>query len=630
MCGICGIYNYKTDELVDPDFIQLMTTSIQHRGPDDDGFYFDGSLGLGMRRLSIIDLAGGKQPIHNEDRTIWIVFNGEIYNFPDLRRELVEKGHQFYTKSDTEVIVHAYEEWGDDCVLHLNGIFGFAIWDQKQQRLLLARDHYGVKPLYYYNDGKRLLWGSEIKAILASPSVPRSVDSNALDLFLTFRFVPSPFTMFEQIRKLHPGHRLIADRNGCRVERYWHPRPQIDKSLSERDYVVHLQERLEAAVRRQMISDVPVGALLSGGIDSAVIVALMSQFTEHPVRTFTVGFKDGNEANELEEARTTAAHFKTEHHEILLDSVDYQEFLTKTIWHLEEPIATTSTLPMYFVCQLARQHVTVVLTGQGADEPLAGYHRYYGERYGYFYRRLPKMLRNQVVRPLVEALPRQERIKRAVRSLGINEIDERFAKVYAVFTDEMKRALWRPEQRPMTPNCQAAEVVSYWRQGVESLDELAQMAYVDARLSLSDDLLMYGDKMSMANSIEARVPFLELEYMALAESLPVSLRIRGWTRKYIHKKAIAKWLPKTIIDRPKRGFETPIDRWFRSELSGYVRDTLLAPDSACQIYFNPGALDSLIRDHASGRQDNRRQLFSLLMFELWHRQFITSTDVGTL
>jgi len=598
-----------------------------HRGPDDEGFYFDGPLGLGMQRLSIIDLASGAQPISNETSTVWIVFNGEIYNFPDLRHELEAKGHVFYTRSDTEVIVHAYEEWGDDCVLHLNGIFGFAIWDQPGQRLLLARDHYGVKPLYYYDDGKRLLWGSEIKSILTDPSVPRVVDTNALDLFLTFRFVPSPFTMFDRIRKLPPGHRLIADIDGCRVERYGHPRPQVDNTLSEQDYLVLLRELLEAAVQRQMISDVPVGALLSGGIDSAVVVALMSELTDHPVRTFTVGFKDGSDVNELDEARATATHFKTEHHEILLDSLDYQDFLQKAIWHLEEPIGTTSTLPMYFVCQLARQHVTVVLTGQGADEPLAGYHRYYGERYGYFYRWLPHILREQVVRPLVETLPRQERIKRAVHSLGTGDVSERFVQVYAAFMEEMKSALWRPEQRPAANNPQAVDIVNYWRQGVDHLDPLLQMAYVDARLSLSDDLLMYGDKMSMANSIEARVPFLDLEYMAVAESLPAPLRIRGWTRKYIHKKAIAKWLPEWIIDRAKRGFETPIDRWFRSELSGYVRDTLLAPESACRVYFKPDALDSLISDHVSGRQDNRRQLFSLLIFELWHRQFITGIDM---
>jgi asparagine synthase (glutamine-hydrolysing) len=625
MCGITGLIDPSLPSSEIRCAIQRMTDTMVHRGPDDEGFYAADGVGLGMRRLSIIDLESGNQPIHNEERSVWITHNGEIYNFPELRQQLEAKGHRFYTRSDTEVIVHAYEEWGDDCVSHLNGIFGFAIWDQGQQRLFLARDHFGVKPLYYWDDGERLLWGSEIKAILTGPSVLRVVDLEALDLFLTFRFVPSPFTMFQGIRKLAPGHRLIYGDGNCKVERYWRPQPHLDGGLSERDHVLLLQERLEAAVRRQMISDVPIGALLSGGIDSATVVAIMSQLTDHPVRTFTVGFKDNTSVNELKEARASAALFHTEHHEIVLDSLDYRQFLERAVWHLEEPISTTSVLPMYFVCELARRHVTVVLTGQGADEPLAGYHRYYGERYGHLYRRLPHGVHRYLV-PLVEMLPRQERAKRAVRSLGTCDVSERFAQAYAVFTDEMKSTLWNPEHRPETGHHQATHIVDYWRQGIGHLDSLIQMAYVDARLSLSDDLLMYGDKMSMAHSIEARVPFLDLEYMAAAESLPASLRIRGWTRKYIHKKAVAKWLPQGMIHRSKRGFETPMDRWFRSELSGYVRDTLLAPGAACRTYFEPGALETLISDHVSGRQDNRRQLFSLLVFELWHHRFIA--EVG--
>lgn len=629
MCGICGIYNYKSGESADKHLIQAMTDRIIHRGPDDEGQYLDGSVGIGIRRLSIIDVKGGHQPIHNEDMTVWIVFNGEIYNFKELRRELETEGHRFYTQSDTEVIVHSYEEWGDDCVLHFNGIFGFSIWDKSRHRLLLARDHFGVKPLYYYDDGRRFLWGSEIKAILADLSIPRIVDTDALDLFLTFRFVPSPLTMFKGIHKLPPSHRLIHDRGGCRIERYWYSHLQVDNTLSEQDFIILLQERLETAVRRQMISDVPIGALLSGGIDSSVVVAIMAQQTNHPVRTFTVGFKDGGDSNELREARGTAAHFKTEHFEIMLDKLDYQQLLHKAIWHLEEPIGTTSALAMYFLTQLARQHVKVALTGQGVDEPLCGYHRYLGERYGRFYRQLPFIFRN-VLRPIIEALPRQERIKRAVRSLGMSDVSERFVQVYAVFPQEMKNSLWQSEQRLFANTHAARDIVNYWRQGVEHLDPLVQMAYIDARLSLADDLLIYGDKMSMANSIEVRVPFLDLEYMAVAETLPASLRIRWLIRKYIHKKAIVKWLPQDIINRPKRGFETPVDQWFRSELSGYVRNILLAPSSACKIYFKPEAIDSLLRDHVSGRQDNRRQLFSLLVFELWHREFITGTGVGVL
>jgi asparagine synthase (glutamine-hydrolysing) len=569
-----------------------------------------------------MDVQGGHQPIPNEDRSVWVVFNGEIYNFPELRSELEAKGHVFSTHSDTEVIVHGYEEWGDECIARLNGIFGLAIWDSRRRRLLLARDPFGVKPLYYHDDGKRLAWASEIKALLVDPTIRRGVDLEALDLYLTFRFVPSPRTMFAQVSKLPPGHRLIKDDQGCRVERFATIGTATDDRMTEPDWIALLQERLEAAVRRQMMSDVPLGALLSGGVDSGVVVAIMSQLSNRPIQTFTVGFEDGADVNELEEARSTARLFGTEHKEIRLTRINYQQMLQKAIWHLDEPIATTSALAMYSVCSLAREHVTVVLTGQGADEPFAGYPRYLGERYGALYRRLPTPVRDHIIRPLVESLPRRERLKRAVRSLGTVDVTKRFAQVYAVFSEPMKASLWRPGILGCGALQRVHEVIDYWRRGIEDLDPLVQMSYVDTRLSLGDDLLTYGDKMSMAASVEARVPFLDLDYMRVVEKLPPRLRIRGRTHKYIHKKAIAKWLPQEVIDRRKRGFETPMDRWFRSELSGYVRDMLLSPNSACLMYFRTEAIEAMLAEHRSGRQDHQRQLFSLLTFELWHRQFI--------
>jgi asparagine synthase (glutamine-hydrolysing) len=626
MCGIAGWYGsrHPKDDLV---LLKSMLSALIHRGPDDEGQFLESPVALGSRRLSIIDVEGGHQPIANEDRTIWVVLNGEIYNFRELRRELEAKGHVFATRTDTEVIVHGYEEWGDTCLARLNGIFGLAIWDSRHCRLLLARDHFGVKPLYYHDDGLRLTWASEIKALLIDPAIPRQVDLEALDLYLTFRFVPSPRTMFAEISKLAPGHLLIKDERGCRVERYFPVEPPAHAHLSNRDWIALLQERLEEAVRRQMMSDVPIGALLSGGIDSGAVVAIMSQMTDRPVNTFTVGFADGDDVNELEEARRTAAIFGTAHQELLLTSVDYQQQLQKMIWHLDEPIATSSALAMYSVCKLAREHVTVVLTGQGADEPFAGYFRHLGERYGALYRGLSASVRQRLVGPLVEGLHRCDQLKRAVRSLGTEDVTQRFAEIYAVFSEPMKAALWQPGMVDSHGSGRVCEVVDYWRQGVEGLDPLVQMSYVDARLSLSDDLLTYGDKMSMATSIEARVPFLDLDYMRVVEALPPSLRIRGRTQKYIHKRAIAKWLPAEVIGRRKRGFETPVDRWFRTELSGYVRNTLLAHDSACRLYFRPAAVERLIQEHVTGRQDHRRQLFTLLTFELWHRQFIGAPEV---
>jgi len=621
MCGIAG-WHSASGAPRDPALLARMLGTIVHRGPDDEGQMVDGGLAMGMRRLSIIDVAGGHQPIHNEDGTVWIVLNGEIYNFPEVRRELTGRGHRFYTHSDTETVVHAYEEWGDDCVLHLNGIFGFSIWDQRRRRLLLARDPYGVKPLYYREAGDLLIWGSEIKAILADPSVQRRVDVVGLERFLTFRFVPSPLTMFEGIRKLAPGHRLVRDEGGCRVERYWRRPPTVDASLTEADYVALLRERLEAAVRRQMVSDVPVGALLSGGIDGSTVVAIMQGMVGSPVQTFTVGFEDGADVNELDEARATARFLGTAHRDVRLTRLDYQRLLEQAIWHLEEPISTTSAFALNAVCQLAREHVKVVLTGQGADEPMAGYHRYYGERYGHLYRRVPGFLREAVLRRAVELLPRRERVKRAVRSLGTDDPARRFAQVYAVFTEESKRGLWRGGRRPTGGEEGTVAAIDYWRREVEHLDSLGQMAYVDARMSLADDLLMCADKMSMATSVELRVPFLDLEFMALAEALPSRLRIAGLTRKYVHKKVIEKWLPQEFIQRRKRGFETPMDRWFRSELADYVQGLLLGAGSACREYFEPEALAALLGDHVAGRQDNQRQLFSLVSFELWHRTFV--------
>ncbi len=623
MCGISGILNYENRASVDSGLLARMTDRMVHRGPDDSGMFVKGHIGIGMRRLSIIDLETGHQPISNEDGTAWIVFNGEVYNYRELRQLLSQAGHAFRTMSDTEVVLHAYEEWGDDFLLRLNGIFGLAIWDGRRERLLLARDHYGVKPLYYRDDGSRLSWGSELKAILADPSVSAETDLEALDLFLTFRFVPAPWTMFRGIHKLRPGHRLVNDRGTTRIEQYWRPRPE-PLTLSERDCEELLRERLEAAVSRQMISDVPVGALLSGGIDSAAVVALMRQHTTEPVRTFTVGFTGVTQANEIEEARSTSRYFGTHHRDVLMRSLDYEEWLQRSVLHMEEPNGTTSALALYFVCQAARESVKVVLTGQGADEPMAGYHRYYAERYGATYRRLPQSLRGSAIRRLVESIPRNERLKRAIRTAGIEYASERFARVYAVFSPEMKMSLWREGRRRKGVDV-ASRVVEYWRRAVDGLHPLLQMSYVDARLSLADDLLMCADKMSMAHSVELRVPFLDLEYMAVAEALPPEFRIKGTTRKYIHKRVVEKWLPDEIVHRKKKGFETPIDSWLRRDLVSFVRRTLLQPDSASREYFSSEYVNSLIDDHVAGRQDYRRHLFALLAFELWHRQFIAKT-----
>jgi asparagine synthase (glutamine-hydrolysing) len=596
-----------------------MLDRMIHRGPDDSGARVGPGCALGMRRLSIIDVEGGHQPISNEDGTVTTVFNGEIYNFRELRAELEGLGHRFATRSDTEVLVHGYEQWGDEFVTRLNGIFGLCVWDEPRRRLLLARDHFGVKPLYFVRT-PRFAFASEVKPLLALNGVTAVTDLESLDLFLSWRFVPSPHTMFQGIRRLPPGHRLVLDARGARIERYF-PAPAGPLPERSRDeWIELLRSRLERAVHRQMVSDVPIGALLSGGADSAAIVALMRRHASGKVRTFSVGFEDGGSANELADARATATLYETDHQEVLLGHVDYARSLEETIRYLEEPLCTPSALPMLHVCRLARQSVKVVLTGQGADEPHAGYARYLAERYGGPWRSLPWPVQ-RALRAAIDLLPRTEQLKRAARSLGIPDPARRFAEEHAVFEDATRERLWRPELRPAGGEA-TADVMARWLEGLAGRDPLQQLTFLDARTSLSDDLLLYGDKMSMATSVEARVPFLDPEYMEVAEALPSDLRIRGRTRKYAHRLSIAGFVPQEILERPKRGFEAPIDRWFRSELSGYVRETLLAAGSACRAHFDERALEALLREHVEGRRDRQRQLYALLVFELWHREFV--------
>lgn len=620
MCGIAGCYNFQNDRPIDRQLLQAMTASIKHRGPDDDGFYIEDNLGLGMRRLSIIDVVGGHQPIGNEDGSVWIVFNGEIYNFPDLRRELLAKGHLFRTRSDTETVVHAYEEWGTASFAKLNGMFGFALWDSHTRELFLARDPFGVKPLYYAEHDGRLLFGSEIKALLADADIPREVNPAALDEFLTLTFVPSPNTLFAGIKKLPPGHFLRIAPDGSSLQRFYFSH-LVHEKKTEAEWLELLKSGVESAIQRQMISDVPVGVMLSGGMDSAVVATLMRRFSGNPVQSFTVGFEGDFDQNELAAARRSAEIIGTEHHEIVVSSSQYAEFLPLSLWHLEEPIATTSALAFYWICRLASRHVKVVLTGQGADEPFAGYGRHFGEYYGGWYRQIPYFLRRHLFTSVVDLLPRNEQLKRAVHSLDITDPLARMTQVYTIFDFNLKKRLYRNGLADATQSdvCQSAAL---WQNDARELDGFSQMLYVDARFSLPDNLLMYGDKMAMAASLEARVPFLDLELMALVESMPPQMKIRGRVQKYLLKRAAPAWIPREIIRRKKIGFATPMDQWFGGELRNYIGDQLLATDSACRQYFEPATIESMIVAHEKRHNDYKRHLFSLLTFELWHKRFI--------
>lgn len=618
MCGICGLYNYGIDRPADENLVRRMTASIIHRGPDEDGFLFDDRLGLGMRRLSIIDLAGGKQPIANETGTVSTVFNGEIYNFQDLRSLLEKEGHAFRTRTDTETIVHAYEQWGFDSLSRLNGMYGLAVWDQPNRRLVVARDPFGVKPVYYWDNGTTLVFGSEIRTILCHPAVKREIDREALDQYLTLTYVPAPRTAFANIQKLPPGYALLCTPEGTKLERFYRVIPRTLTGYSEDDLVGMLREKIQAAVRRQMVADVPVGAMLSGGVDSTTIANLMTGMTDEPIDTFTVGFEGDFALNELDFARTEAARIGSTHHEVIISAEEFVDFFPTSIWHLEEPVATSSTLAYFKVCELARKHVKVVLTGQGADEPFAGYGRYVGEYYGRFYRSIPAPLRDGLIAPLARRLPRNEQLKRAVASLGLEDPFERMLAIYTIFDLGLKQRLYRDGQVPEV----GFDQLKVWQSEVAHLEGMNQMTYMDSRLSLPDNLLLYGDKMSMAVSLEARVPFLDLELMELVESLPAGTKIRGRNQKYILKKAVEKWIPREVIDRRKIGFATPVDQWFRGAMYDRIREMLLDRDSACGIFFDPGTVETMLQDHGRGAQDYKRAIFALMTFESWYQQFI--------
>jgi asparagine synthase (glutamine-hydrolysing) len=615
MCGICGIFNYGTGRPVDPQLLGAMTDSMIHRGPDDRGQIIDGSVGLGMRRLSIIDLDGGRQPIANETSSVHTVVNGEIYNFRELRVELEGRGHRFRSRSDSEVVVHAYEEWGLEALSRLNGMFGLAIWDGDNRRLILARDQFGIKPLYFRDSGRELAFGSEVRAIHADQTVERAVDPTGLELFLMLRFVPSPWTAFRGVRKLAPGHALLAQRGRVDVVRFARP-SFVDLSGEPADRLAEqLAVKIVAAVDRQRVADVPVGVLLSGGVDSTAIASLVRYTSGESPKTFTVGFADDFDRDERPAARETAIRLGTDHHEIVLTARDYSDLLDQSVAQLEEPIATTSTLPLLQVCRLAHEHVKVVLTGQGADEPFGGYARHAGERWGRFLRAIPASVREGLLHPVVTALPRWERTKRAFASLGEPDTARRFRAVYSIFDD-------RDRAKLLGGGGRAAEVVdgiiAMWRADVADRDALSQMLYIDSRFSLADNLLIYTDKMSMATSLEARVPFLDLPLMEFAESIPSRWKVRGRQGKWILKRAVERWLPAGLSARPKIAFETPVSEWLRAGKMGAARERVLESGSACSQLLNRDEVQRLFGEHESGRRDLHWQLFSLITLGLWH------------
>jgi asparagine synthase (glutamine-hydrolysing) len=619
MCGIAGQFNFQRRNPVEREAIVRMAHSIAHRGPDDEGYFVSGPVGLGFRRLSIIDLAGGHQPMSDAEETVWVIFNGEIYNYRELRAELQSKSHQFRTSSDTEVIVHGYKEWGTEVFNRLNGMFGLAIWDVQKERLILARDAMGIKLIYYKIDNGTLTFGSEIRPILAAQNSRPDVDPVALNLFLRFRYTPSPLTIFQGIRKLAPGTMLVIENGEYREERWYEftPTPfSRPKGVTEATH--ELLELYRGAVKRHLLSDVPVGLLLSGGLDSGLLLALMNeQGGQWPA--YTIGYGESFQDDELTDAAETAAFLGARHTMVKLDQTEFERSLPKIMECLEEPIATSSIVPMYFVSQRARQDVKVALVGQGPDELFGGYKRHLGIQYGNWWRGLPRGLRS-VTGFAVNRLPRNETLKRGVRSLGTEDRLQRYQDVFSVAAPETINGFFRDG---VLPKRNGHELIEYWnalRLQMEHTDELGGFQLLEIRSSLPDELLMYADKLSMAHSLEVRVPYLDRTVVEYVQRLGANLKVRNGTRKWLHRQVCQTYLSPRILKGKKRGFAANVvDEWFRSSFNGALWEVLLDESSLMFRQLNPKPVRSLLEGHQSGRQDNHKLLFSLVMIEQWLR-----------
>lgn len=622
MCGIVGIAG-RTDEAT----LRRMAATIVHRGPDGEGYYTDDAVGLGARRLSIIDVAGSNQPIFNEDGTVVTVFNGEIYNYRELRGFLEKKGHVLTTAGDTEVLVHLYEEYGEAGVHLLRGMFAFAIWDRKSRRLVLARDRLGIKPLYYTKISGGLVFASEAKALLVHPAVSAEVDPEALDLYLTFQYVPGPRTLFRGIWKLPPGHVLVMEGGRVEVRRYW------DVVFSEGERGIGLDEAAEEfrhlfaeAVRLHLVSDVPIGALLSGGIDSSSVVGMMAKAAPEAVRTFTVGFDIPGTYNELEDARLVAKHFGTDHQEILVRP-DAAELLPKLLWHLDEPVADPAALPAYLLCRFARQTVPVVLTGEGGDELLAGY-----PRYAWFVmakrlqRMLPASLRESILLPLGRRLPIGRRYRKALQDV-LAERDDVSRHVYwiANFDPGLKARLLSSSLRAaIAPDpVKVEQVAAYLGEPSADLgDVFHRLMAVDMHTWLVDDILTKMDKMSMATSVEARVPFLDHRLVEFVAALPVSLKIHTLGTKLLLRRAMHGFLPPHTLARRKQPFLVPVDQWLRGPLQAFLREVLASERVRKRGWFDPVQVEAMMEAHLQGDGQYGQPLWNLLCLELWAQAFL--------
>lgn len=630
MCGICGVVNLKDSvPKINKTDIKAMCDTLIHRGPDEEGIFVNGQVGLGSRRLRVIDLSTGSQPIFNEDHSICTVYNGEIYNFEELKRDLQSKGHKFSTRTDTEIIVHIYEEYGDAFLEKLNGMFAIAISDQRKQRLLLARDRMGIKPLYYANFNGKLIFASEIKAILKIKWINTSVDYEGLHHFLSLNYVPGPHTLFKNVKKLLPGHKLSLSKAELKIDKYWDcaVTPSWDSKKGVDYYAEHLSDLLRNSVKMRLRSDVALGFLLSGGIDSSAIVALASGLTRLPIKTFSIGFTEKS-YSELRFAKMIAGKFGTQHYEYTVNP-PVKNLLPKLIWHMEDPLADSSAIPLYYLSKIAREHVTVALSGDGGDELLAGYKTYSAYKVANLYKRLPRMIREVIIAKMVNCLPVsakkvsfEYKAKRFTQGVGFSPLRAHYW-WNGTFDEEGKHKLYSEHVRETLVNCDTYNVFEEYFQRQGEAKTLDRLLYVDTKLYLPDDILTKVDRMSMASSLEVRVPFLDNNVVEFLTGLPSDLKLRGFLkRKYLLKKSMIGLLPNRIIHRRKSGFSVPLHNWLAGSLKDMTLDLLSPSMIKRQGFFNPEFVANLLKEHYDGKKNNVYSIWGLLTFSLWHEAFI--------
>ncbi|MDP2924026.1 MAG: asparagine synthase (glutamine-hydrolyzing) [Candidatus Omnitrophota bacterium] len=621
MCGICGIIKFNQNEPVQKDILSRMSKSLFHRGPDDQGYYIEGNVGLASQRLSIIDVKGGHQPIHNEDSTIWIAYNGEIFNFKELRKNLESRGHNFYTQTDTEVIIHLYEEFGLDFIKMLNGMFAFAIWDKNKKRLILAIDRFGIKPLHYCFYNQNLVFGSEIKALLEIDAIDKELDYAALNQYFTYTYIISDRTIFKSIKKMLPGHMLIYDSGRIEMQKYWDIEFKIDRNMDEESIKFRLKELLTKSVKDRLVSEVPLGIFLSGGVDSSIITGLASRLSTERIKTFSMGF-DVASHNELKYAKLVAEHFKTEHHEFMVKG-ECINYLPEIMDYIDEPFADSSVIPTYLICRLSKQYVTVALTGDGGDELFAGYSWTSRQRLIDRFNNSPRFFRNILYNICGEhsrGITLFGKLTRFINDTRISSV-EGYRRRITAFTKDSKTNLYSGALAEKIREGETEDIIKEYSDYFKDSDCLDKMLGLDMKIYLYSDGLTKIDRMSMANSLEIRPPLLDNDFVELVLTIDNHLKAKGMVTKYILKQTFADLLPSKILKQRKQGFSIPLHVWFRGDLKDYLGDILTSDSFAKRGFFNRDYALDLMEKHQSGRYNFASQLWTLVVFENWAKKY---------